>query len=285
MIAFAYFELHEKRARGHRTRFEPTQELAPDAATLAARHDAKQVEVRARIHELHDRETDEPRLIACYKHCALSIAHVPKHTLGHPHWREPGFDQPTRHIRDRFHVGATCKLTSADRGHGSRLEPPAPVMQMPEQSASWIKELDTVSNALQAVLRAIVHSEQQYSPSTSPLALLQQISDDPNWAWLQPLYRLIADIDHAATDTSLPATEIAAIGAHARALLSGVGAPIEQSFLARYRPLLQAEPAVTMAHSAALRALRDLPPEPESEAERLHAHHQWNMRRKHARGE
>jgi hypothetical protein len=158
-------------------------------------------------------------------------------------------------------------------------------MQMPEQSASWIKELDTVSNALQAVLRAIVHSEQQYSPSTSPLALLQQISDDPNWAWLQPLYRLIADIDHAATDTSLPATEIAAIGAHARALLSGVGAPIEQSFLARYRPLLQAEPAVTMAHSAALRALRDLPPEPESEAERLHAHHQWNMRRKHARGE
>lgn len=156
---------------------------------------------------------------------------------------------------------------------------------MPQQSASWIKELDTVSTALQEVLRAIVRSEQQYTPSASPLALLQQISNDPLWAWLQPLYRLIADIDHAARDAELPATEIAAIGAHARALLSGVGAPVEQAFLSRYRPLLQAEPAVTMAHSAALRALRDLPPEPESEAERLHAHHQWNMRRKHSRGE
>lgn len=148
-----------------------------------------------------------------------------------------------------------------------------------------MKELDTLSTALQEVLRAIVRSEQQYGPSVPPLSLLHQISNDPQWAWLQPLYRLIADIDHVARDAELPATEIAAIGAHARALLSGVGAPVEQAFLLRYRQLLQAEPAITMAHGAALRAVRNLPPEPESEAERLHAHHQWNMRRKHSRGE
>lgn len=99
------------------------------------------------------------------------------------------------------------------------------------------------------------------------------------------LYRLIADIDHATRDPELPATEVAAIGAHARAFLSGAGTPVEEAFLVRYRQLLQAEPAVTMAHGAALRALRQLPPEPDSEAARLHAHHQWNMRRKHARGE
>ncbi len=156
---------------------------------------------------------------------------------------------------------------------------------MPPPQAPWIKELDVASAALREVLSAIVRSEQQYGPALAPLTLLHQISNDPQWAWLQPLYRLVADIDHASSDAELPATEIAAIGAHARALLSGVGAPLEQAFLLRYRQLLQAEPAVTMAHSAALRALRDLPPEPESESERLHAHHQWNMRRKHSRGE
>jgi hypothetical protein len=158
------------------------------------------------------------------------------------------------------------------------------VIMMPDQEAPWMQELAAASSALRDVLGAIIRSEQQYVPARSPLALLHQIGNDPAWAWLQPLYRLVADIDHAATD-ALPATEVAAIGAHARALLSGSGAPVEQAFLQRYRPLLQSEPAVAMAHGAALRALQTLPPEPDTEAERLHAHHQWNMRRKHLRAE
>jgi hypothetical protein len=154
---------------------------------------------------------------------------------------------------------------------------------MAQPPTTWIKDLYASSAALRDVLGAIIRSEQQYAPALSPLALLQQIQEDPRWSWLKPLYQLIADIDHAATDVDLPATEVAAIGAHARALLSGIGAPIEQLFLDHYRPLLQAEPNVAIAHGAALAALRKLPPEPETEAERLHAHHQWTMRRKHQR--
>jgi len=147
----------------------------------------------------------------------------------------------------------------------------------------WAKELSESSAALREILGAIIRSEQQYTPAQSPLSLLRAIQEDPNWAWLKPLYQLVADIDHAADDAELPATEVAAIGAHARALLSGVGVPIEQTFLDRYRPLLQNEPIVAIAHGNAMRALRKLPPEPETEAERLHAHHQWTMRRKHHR--
>jgi hypothetical protein len=147
----------------------------------------------------------------------------------------------------------------------------------------WLKDLSASSAALGDVLGAIVRAERQYQPAQSPLALLQQISREPEWQWLQPLYQLIADIDHATRDADLPATEVAAIGAHARALLSGVGAPIEHAFLERYRLLLQAEPDVTMAHGAAMRALQKLPPEPDSEGDRLHAHHQWALRRKHQR--
>jgi hypothetical protein len=82
-------------------------------------------------------------------------------------------------------------------------------------------------------------------------------------------------------EDELPASEVAAIGSHARALLSGQGAPVEQAFLERYRALLQTHPDVAIAHGTALAALKKLPPEPETEGDRLHARHQWAMRLKH----
>ena len=144
-----------------------------------------------------------------------------------------------------------------------------------------VPALREASGALQNLLRIVIDVERRFGPARSPLALLADITTNPQWAWLQPLYRLIADIDHAIDSDELPASEIAAIGAHARALLSGVGAPIEQAFLDRYRPLLQTDPEVAIAHGTALQALRRLPPEPDNEAERLHARHQWVMRCKH----
>lgn len=146
-----------------------------------------------------------------------------------------------------------------------------------------LRALNDASGALSRLLGVVIAVERRFGSEQSPLALLRQITEDPQWQWLRPLYQLIADIDHAAHEGDLPATEVAAIGAHALALLSGVGAPIEQLFLERYRALLQTDPEVAIAHSAALQALRKLPPEPESEAERLHARHQWAMRYKHRR--
>ena len=145
-----------------------------------------------------------------------------------------------------------------------------------------LQALDEASRALRALLGVIISVERRFGGPQSPLALLRHIQEHPEWEWLRPLYQLIADIDHASED-ELPVTEVAAIGGHALALLSGVGAPVEQAFLERYRALLQTDPEVAIAHGAALQAIRKLPPETDDEAERLHARHQWAMRCKHGR--
>jgi hypothetical protein len=148
----------------------------------------------------------------------------------------------------------------------------------------WLEQLREGSSALQTVLGVLLETERHFAPPASPLERLQQITTSPEWRWLQPLYRLIADIDHAlAHAPDLPATEAAAIGAHARELLTGGQVPAEQEFLAHYRALLQTDPAVAMAHAGALRTLRALPPEAVNESERLHARHQWNERRRFLR--
>lgn len=152
------------------------------------------------------------------------------------------------------------------------------------QQHPWLERLREASTALQAVLGALLEAERRRAPPASPLERLREITTDPAWAWLRPLYGLIADVDHAlAYARDLPASEAAAIGAHARELLSGGGAGADREFLEHYRPLLQADPALTMAHAAALAALGALPAEADSEAERLHARHQWNERRRFLR--
>ena len=154
---------------------------------------------------------------------------------------------------------------------------------MPDSDTAHLPALDDASRSLRNLLGVIIAVERRFGSYQSPLALLRQIMGDPQWQWLRPLYQLIADIDHAAHDGDVPAHEAAAIGAHAVSLLSGVGAPIEDEFLERYRALLQTDPEVAIAHSAALQAVRKLPPETDDEAERLHARHQWAMRCKHRR--
>ena len=86
----------------------------------------------------------------------------------------------------------------------------------------WLDSLRASSTALQGVLGALLEAERQFAPPASPLERLQEITTSPEWAWLQPLYRLIADVDHALDHAhDLPESESAAIGAHARELLSG----------------------------------------------------------------
>ena len=154
---------------------------------------------------------------------------------------------------------------------------------MTRSDTPHLQALEDASRALRGLLGVVIAVERKFGSQQSPLALLRQIMEDPEWEWLRPLYQLIADVDHALHEGDLPLTEVAAIGAHAAALLSGLGAPVEQAFLERYRALLQTDPEVAIAHSAALQAIRKLPPEADSEAERLHGRHQWAMRCKHRR--
>ena len=171
-------------------------------------------------------------------------------------------------------------MTEGTKGPGERTE----AEQEMSSDRPWLDHLREGSMALQGVLGALLEAERQFQPPASPLERLQQITTSPEWAWLQPLYRLIADLDHAlAYAKDLPANEAAAIGAHARELLTGGGGAGEQAFLDHYRALLQTDPAVAIAHAAALRALQALPPEPTNQSEKLHARHQWNERRRFLR--
>ena len=148
----------------------------------------------------------------------------------------------------------------------------------------WLAALRDSSAALQSVLGAILEAEKRFSPPSSPLERLRAITTSSEWEWLQPLYRMIADIDHAlAYAEDLPETEAAAIGAHAKEMLSGSAVPAEQPFLEHYRALLQADPAVTIAHAGALKSLQALPQESLNQSEKLHARHQWNERRRYLR--
>src|SRR2546423_2988243 len=116
----------------------------------------------------------------------------------------------------------------------------------------WLDSLRESSAALQGVLGALLEAERHFAPPTSPLERLRQITTSPEWAWLQPLYRLIADVDHAlAYADDLPASESAAIGAHARELLTGGGAPPARTVLLHYRAVLQTDPAAATAHAPA----------------------------------
>jgi hypothetical protein len=142
------------------------------------------------------------------------------------------------------------------------------------------ERMATASATLQSVLGAVLNAETEHRAARAPFQLLSELLTAPEWAWLEPLYALIADIDHACADSDvLPATEIAAIGGRAQELLSGSTRPAEQPFLGRYRSLLQSDPSVGIAHGRALQALRALPPESASEAERVQSRQQWDERR------
>ena len=143
-------------------------------------------------------------------------------------------------------------------------------------------DLDAVSRALQAVHQQILEAEGAYLPGRTSLALLDKLINDPEWAWLRALSKLIAELDEALAvpDELTPANAAAAAG-HVRALVFGLGEPRDEKFLNRYRPLLQVSPALASAHGEFKCLVDALPPEPTNESEKLHARHVWAMRRKH----
>ena len=143
-------------------------------------------------------------------------------------------------------------------------------------------DLDAVSSALQAVHQQILETEGAYLPGRTSLALLDKLINDPEWAWLRALSKLIAELDESlAAPAEVTPAEAAAAAGHVRALVFGLGEPRDEHFLNRYRPLLQQSAALASAHGELKRLVDALPLEPSNESEKLHARHVWAMRRKH----
>ena len=142
--------------------------------------------------------------------------------------------------------------------------------------------LEDVSRKLQQLYAAVLQAERRFAPSGAGLELLDRLMNDPAWAWLRPLSTLIAEVDHAlAQDAELSELEGAAAAAHIRGLIFGEGDAVDQEFLTHYRSLLQLDHALASTHGELRALLKKLPQESPNESERLHARHQWAMRRKH----
>jgi hypothetical protein len=142
--------------------------------------------------------------------------------------------------------------------------------------------LENVSRKLQQLFAATLNAERRFAPSGAGLELLDRLMNDPAWAWLRPLSTLISEVDHAlAQDAELSELEGAAAAAHIRGLIFGEGDQVDTEFLTHYRSLLQLDPALASTHGELRALLKTLPAESPNESERLHARHQWAMRRKH----
>jgi hypothetical protein len=142
--------------------------------------------------------------------------------------------------------------------------------------------LEDVSRKLQQLFSATLNAERRFAPSGAGLELLDRLMNDPAWAWLRPLSTLIAEVDHAlAQDAELSELEGAAAAAHIRGLIFGEGDQVDSEFLTHYRSLLQLDHALASTHGELRALLKTLPAESPNESERLHARHQWAMRRRH----
>ncbi len=149
-------------------------------------------------------------------------------------------------------------------------------------SPDFTTQLRELSDALQSLHGAVLAVERQFDPTLAGVAGMDRLAHDPAWAWLRRISSLIADVDHVlASREPLTEYEVAAVGAHARALLFGQGEPVDAEFLARYRPLLQMSAELASLHGGLRRLLDSFPAEADNESERLHARHVWAERCKH----
>ena len=146
------------------------------------------------------------------------------------------------------------------------------------------QQLERLSRKLRSLHSYALEQEKTFHAAMSQLELLDKLLHDPDWAWLRPLSRLMADID-AVLAFEQPPTEYdyMVAAAHARELLTGGGATPHPEFLERYRGLLQLSPELASTHGEIKGLLQSAPSEPQNEAERLHHRHQWAMRCKHRR--
>ena len=123
--------------------------------------------------------------------------------------------------------------------------------------------LRRLREALLDLHKTLVDSEREgyeaaLGPIPSPNHFLRLLADDPWFAWLHPLSRLIVSIDEAL-DARVPVTpaEAADLIQHARRML--VASEDGDGFPRSYFDALQRDPGVVMAHARAAGIFRESP--------------------------
>lgn len=121
------------------------------------------------------------------------------------------------------------------------------------------QRLETIRHALLSLHKALVESERvtyekTVGPIKSPNHFLRLLTQDPWFAWLQPLSQLIISIDEAHdAKEPLTAAMVEAIVKQTRVLL----APAEdsQTFPRHYFDALQRDPDVVLTHGEVMKVL------------------------------
>lgn len=123
------------------------------------------------------------------------------------------------------------------------------------------QRLQEVRDALLRLHKVLVESERityekVVGAIPSPNKFLRLLIDDPWFAWLQPLSKLIVAMDEAQ-DAREPATDADAKGLIQQAKLLLVASEEGEGFSRHYFDALQRDPDVVLAHADATKVLSD----------------------------
>ena len=120
-------------------------------------------------------------------------------------------------------------------------------------------KLTGLGRALRDLHKQLIHIESQYFGNVgSPLELLQLVTNHPNFAWLQKMSGLMAQMDERLDDEELVTAEEAVTFRRAIEALIGPSEQGDLEFRAKYNAMLHDGPELVMAHGAVRKQLSEI---------------------------
>jgi len=126
---------------------------------------------------------------------------------------------------------------------------------------SSLAKLDRMAAAMRTLHKALIdHTQREYERShgkvTSPYTLFALVTSDPAFAWLQPMTRLIVEMEDLIGRKEQPPAEaeVAEMRKRVDALLTEKGQPFSDKYLG----LLQSSPEIAVENGKLHSTLRSL---------------------------
>ncbi|MPQ57670.1 hypothetical protein [Duganella sp. FT27W] len=120
-------------------------------------------------------------------------------------------------------------------------------------------KLTSLGRALRDLHKQLIHIESQYFGAVGgPLELLQLVTNHPNFAWLQKLSGLMAQMDERLDEEEPVTAEDAVTFRRAIEALIGPSEQGDLEFRAKYNAMLHDGPELVMAHGAVRKQLSEI---------------------------
>jgi len=120
-------------------------------------------------------------------------------------------------------------------------------------------KLTSLGRSLRDLHKQLIHIESQYFGAVgSPLELLQLVTNHPNFAWLQKLSGLMAQMDERLDEEEAVTAAEAVTFRRAIEALIGPSEQGDLEFRAKYNAMLHDGPELVMAHGAVRKQLSEI---------------------------